>query len=143
MRQLITILVLAIVAIAARGQTATFDLDDINQSYKLVSTNYTLTNTTAIWFKYKIARDNPITFDYQYNLDSLTGDHTSIAIAIYGRIFTSDDWTLLSTTTATNGTGTANISQTVPLRIRELKIEYTGTGTGTSRIDEQILKIWY
>jgi len=142
MRKLLLILVIAIVAIAARGQTATFSIGD-KHTYKVINTNYTLTNTTVIWFQWNAARDIPATQDYQVNLDSLAGNHTNIAIKLYGRTFEDDSWVQIgSTVNSTDGTATETISNTTPNRYRQYKAEFTGTGTGTTTIDWQKFKIW-
>jgi hypothetical protein len=142
MRKLILILVIAVVAIAARGQTATFHISPKN-SYKIVNTNYTLTNATAVWFQWEAERNCLATQDYQVNLDSLSGNHTNIAIKLYGRKFDSDSWTQIGTTVnSTDSTATETISNTAPNRYRQYKAEFSPTGTGVTTIDFQILKIW-
>ena len=142
MRKLLLILVIAVAAIAARGQTATFNIGE-KHTYKIVNTNYTLTNTTAVWFQWNAERDIPSTQDYQVNLDSLAGNHTNIAIALYGRKFENSDWEQIGTTVnSTSGTATETISNTTPNRYRQYKVLFTGTGVGTTTIDWQALKIW-
>jgi len=142
MRKLLLILVIAVVAIAARGQTATFSISPKN-TMKTVNKDYTLTNTTVTWFQWDAPRDVPATQDYQVNLDSLSGDHTNIAIKLYGRKFDDDSWTQIgSTVNSTDSTATETISNTGPNRYRQYKVEFTGTGTGTTTIDWQKFKIW-
>lgn len=142
MKKLILILAIAVVAIAARGQTATIELSE-DISFYTVNTDYTLTNTTETWFKFDIAKDYPVTQDFQVNLDSLSGNHTNIAIALYGRKFDGDAWTQIgSTVNSTDGTATETISNTSPNRYREYKVSLTGTGTGTTTIDWMKFKVW-
>jgi len=142
MRKIILILAIAFVAIAASGQTATITLSEDITQYTL-ETNYTLTNTTAMWFQWNAPRDIPATQDYQVNLDSLAGNHTNIAIALYGRKFDDDSWSQIgSTVNSTDGTAIETISNTAPNRYRQYKVLFTGTGTGTTTIDWQKFKIW-
>ena len=143
MRKWIFILVLFVIAaITARGQTATFFID-ADDNISTINTNYTLTNTTVVSFQWDAARGMPATQDFQCNLDSLTGDHTNIAIKLYGRKFSNRDWEQIgSTVNSTDADATEDIENTTPNRYREYLAEYTPTGTGTTRIDFQILRIW-
>jgi len=126
----------------AIAQTATFNMSS-RATTRTVNTNYTLTNTTVMWFQWNASKAVPTTQDFQVNLDSLAGNHTNIAIKLYGRKFSSDSWTQISSTVnSTTGTATETISNTVMNRFRQYKSEFTGTGTGTTIIDFQILKLW-
>ena len=145
MKKLILILAIAFVAFAARGQTATVTLaEDI--TYYVIENDYTLTNTTVMWFQWTAPKHIRATQDYQVNLDSLTGDHTNIAIKLFGKKFTDDSWTQIGETV--NSTGSASHSETETISntaingYRFYKAEFTGTGTGTTKIDWQKLKIW-
>ncbi len=142
MKKLIFILAIAFVAFAARGQTATFNVNK-NDNMSTINTNYTLTNTTVVWFQWNAARGIPATQDFQVNLDSLSGDHTNIAIKLFGRKFSDDSWTQIgSTVNSTDGTATETISNTVLNRWRQYKVEYTPTGTGTTTVDFQKFRVW-
>lgn len=143
MRKLIFILVLAIVAIAARGQTQTYNLED--GTYKNVTTDYTITNTTAIWFLFKAAKNNSATQDFCVTLTKGTGSHSNIDVTLYGRKFSTTDWVQIGSTISSGvitTTYTGTISNTVHNRYREYKVLYQGTGTGTTTISNQELKTW-
>lgn len=143
MKKLIFILVFAIVAIAARGQTATFSFGKKSNTICEKTTDYTITNTTAIWFQFDGAKDFACTQDYQCILDSASGNHTNIAVSLYGRKFSGGSWTQIgSTTNSTAGTDTVTISNTTHTRYRQYKVLFQGTGTGTTTIDYQVLKLW-
>jgi hypothetical protein len=143
MKKLIFILAfLFVIASIATAQEATFSIK-ASKNFKKVSTNYTLTNTTVLWFQWDAARGIPATQDYQANLDSLSGNHTNIAIKLFGKKFSDDSWTQIgSTVNSTDGTATETISNTVLNRFRFYKTEFTGTGTGTTNIDFQKFKVW-
>ena len=131
-------------AIIATGQTATVDVAD-GYTYYNLDTDYTLTNTTTSWFRWNMAKDMRTTQDFEVNLDSLTGNHTNVAVSLWGRKFSDNSWTQIGSTVNWAGTTsdtTIIISNTVLNRYREYKTNFVGTGTGTTTIDFQILKIW-
>jgi hypothetical protein len=144
MKKLILILAIAFVAFAARGQTAVITIQDGN-TFAVKNTNYTLTNTTVSWFKFVAKKDNMSTQDFECNLDSLSGNHTNVAVSLYGRKFSTDDWTQIGSTvnwTGTTSDTTLTISNTEYNRYREYKANFLGTGTGTTTIDFQKFKQW-
>ena len=137
-------MVLVIAAITATAQTATFTIIS-SATEKLVSTDYTLTNTTASWFLWKASRGFGATQDFQVKLDSLAGNHTNVAVALYGRKFEDDGWTQIGSTvnwTGSTADTTITISNTALNRYRQYRSLFTGTGTGTTTIDSQQFKIW-
>ena len=115
-------------------------------TYQQVTTDYTLTNTTARTFIFTAPQPEPTTQDYVVNLDSLTGNHTNVAVALYGQ--KSDikaDWTQIGSTVNWIGTTvdtTIIISNATLNRYRNYKAVITGTGTGTTKVDVQELKLF-
>ena len=141
MKKILLILFSVFAALTLTAQDATFRVG--NKTLRDVSTDYTLTNTTESWFRFVMPKDVPTTQDYQVILDSASGDHTAIAVALYGRVFDTQDWTQIgSTTTSTTGDDTVKISNTSMVRYREFKASLTGTGTGTTTIANQAFKLW-
>ena len=137
---------LFVIASIATAQEATFSIK-ASKNFKKVDTDYVLTNTTVMYFQWDAARGIPATQDFQVNLDSLTGNHTNIAIKLFGKKFSGDSWTQIgstvnSTAVGVTGAKTETLSNTVLNRYRFYKTEFTGTGTGTTTIDFQKLKIW-
>ena len=144
MKKLITILTVLIVAIGVNAQTATFSTG--SGTITEPASTYTLTNTTNSWFLIKGYTDWITTQDFQVKLDSLTGNHTNVAVALYGRKFGNDSWTQIGSTVNWKGTTvdtTITISNTSAARWREYKASFTGTGTGTSKIELIKFKLWY
>ena len=145
MKKLIFILAfLFVITNIATAQTASFKIKS-SATEKLVSTDYTLTNTTVSWFSWDVKRSTPATQDFQVNLDSLTGNHTNVAVSLWGRKFENDSWSQIGSTVNWAGTTsdtTITISNVSINRYRFLKTNFTPTGTGTSTIDSQNLKIW-
>jgi len=141
MKKLLFLLAIVIVTITANSQTATFSTGNATEIEK--NTNYTITNTTAIWFQFNAEKHYPSSIDYQVNLDSVSGNHTNIAISLYGRKFDDDTWVQIgSTVNSTDGTATETISNTNQNRYRQFKVLFTPTGTGVTTIDFQRFKLW-
>jgi len=144
MKKILIILALVFMIIGtAAAQTATIPIAAKNTYYNL-ATDYTLTNTTVIWFKWKAARDIPATQDFECEFSKGTGSQTRVDVSLYGRKFSSDSWTLIGTDNWQHGVNDSIviISNLSINRYREYKSEFTGTGTGTSTIEYQKLKIW-
>ena len=141
MKKILLILFSVFAALTLTAQTQTFKVG--NKTLREVATDYTLTNTTESWFRWVMPKDVPTTQDYQVILDSAAGNHTAIAVALYGRKFDTNDWTQIgSTTTSTTADDTVTISNPAMVRYREFKTSLTGTGLGTTTITNQVLKLW-
>ena len=138
--------ILFVITGIATAQTATFAKLPVDQTMQTINTNYTLTNAVVSWFLFTAKKNEPTTQDYQVNLDSLSGNHTNIAIKLYGKKFTGDSWTQIGETVNSTGsithTATETISNAGSNRYRYYKAEFTGTGTGTTTIDWQKFKQW-
>jgi len=117
-----------------------------NATSQLVSTDYTLTNTTVRNFIFTAPQLKPCTQDFVIKLDSLSGNHTNVAVALYGQKSTiKGDWTIIGSAINWKGT-TADtvivISNATANRYSLYKATLTGTGTGTSKVDTQALKLY-
>ena len=144
MKKILIILALVFMIIGtAAAQTATVNVADRYTYYNL-ATDYTLTNTTVSWFKWKYAKDYPSTQDFQVEFSWASGTQTRVDIVLYGRKFSDDSWTSIGTGNWQHGVNDSivTISNTSINRYREFKTEFTGTGTGTSTIEFQALKLW-
>jgi hypothetical protein len=142
MKKLFILLLLAIVSIAVRAQTATFALKTINDY--TWNSNYTLTNAVADTFIINAPRNYPATQSYSVNLDSASGNHTNVAVALYGSLL-GTTYTQIGSTVNWKGTSvdtTITITNTTTNRYDYYKIIITGTGTGTTTIDWQKFRIW-
>lgn len=144
MKKLLFMLLFAITSIAASAQTNTFSIG--NGTIIEPTNSYTLTNTTAQWFLFKGYTDWTTTQDVQVHLDSLAGNHTNVAVALYGRKWSTNSWTQIGLTVNWKGTTTdttVTISNATAARWREYKLLLTGTGTGTTTMSGFKLKVWY
>jgi len=147
MRKLIMVLALmfAIVAIS-EAQILTTNLPK-GVSYVNVNTDYTLTNTTAAYWQINTQPEWYTGQTVIVNLDSLTGNHTNIAVNLWGRVSDQLDWTQIGSTvnylgrTATHDT-TITITNATEVLYRQYKLLITGTGTGTTKIDRMEFKFY-
>lgn len=150
MKKFISILFLfAFTIVFATAQSVTLPTMDSyvkGGTYQIINTDYTLTNTTARTFIYTAPQPEPTTQDYVVNLDSLTGNHTNVAVALYGqKSEVKADWTQIGSTVNWIGTTadtTIIISNATANRYRNYKAVITGTGTGTTKVDVQELKLF-
>lgn len=132
-------------AVTVNAQLTTSVLDK-TKTYVEVTTDYTLTNTTAAYWQINAQNDWMSAQDVIVNLDSASGNHTNVAVALYGR--KSDQtstWTAIGS--AVNWKGktsdtTIIISNTTEVGYRQFKVTFTGTGNGTTTISNMEFKLW-
>jgi hypothetical protein len=144
MKKLFILIVLAFTVSATIAQTATYRMNQI--TFKEVNTDYTLTNAVAQNFVWNAGQNWTCTQDFLVNLDSLAGNHTNVAVALYGKKFSTSAYAQIGSTVNWAGTTsdtTIVISNATANRYRFYKVIYTGTGTGTSTIDIQAMKLYY
>ncbi len=145
MKKLIAIFAILTLTISVNAQMLTTQLQR-GQTYTEVTTDYTLTNTTAKYWQINALMDEMTAQDVIVHLDSLAGDHTNVAVALSGR--KSDQtstWTAIGSTVNWKGTTadtTIIISNTTENGYRQYKLTFTGTGTGTTTIANMELKLW-
>lgn len=112
----------------------------------VVLTDYVLTNTTVRNFVWTAPQPKPTTQDIVIDLYSLAGNHTNVAVAVYGQKSNiKGDWTQIGSTINWKGTTadtTIIISNATANRYSWYKTTLTGTGTGTTTIANQVLKLY-
>ena len=151
MKKIILFLML-MVAFVATAQTVTLPTmagatNNINATAQTVVTDYTLTATTVRNFIWTAPQPKPTTQDFVINLDSLTGNHTNVAVALYGQKSQyKGDWTQIGSTVNWKGTTadtTILISNATANRYSLYKTVVTGTGAAsTTKIDVMGLKLY-
>ena len=144
MKKLIFVLALLVSFTFVNAQNATYTGAD-NQTYLNVSTDHTLTNTTAKWFEFVMPNDWPCAQVLVVNIDSTGGNHTNVAMAVYGRNSSLESWTAIGSAINWKGTTsdtTITFANTTENRYRRYKVLFTGTGTGTSKVDNMELKLY-
>ena len=143
MKQIIALLFIML-SLAGIAQTYNVGLD-AGTSYKLVSTDYTVTNTTPVNVIWQAGYDFKACQDYLIQLDSVSGNHTNVAVALYGAKFATSAYSAIGSAVnwkGTTGDTTIVISNATANRYRYYKIVVTGTGTGVTKIDSQELKLY-
>jgi hypothetical protein len=145
---LFLISILAVFAQINFAQTVNYAMP-AGSSYMSVATDYTITNTTARNFIFLAPQDYAATQDYLIQLDSVSGNHTNVAVALYGAKFASTAYSQIGSTVNYRGTGagasndtTIVISNASANRYRIYKVTVTGTGTGVSKVSAQEFKLY-
>jgi hypothetical protein len=145
MKKIILIFTLALVAFAAYS-TPTASLTMKTTMSLNVATDYTLTSTTADTILIYAPKNYWTTQSYAIELDSTSGNHTSVATSLYGRISTSDSWTQIGSTITWVGSDadtSFSITSTAPNNYKYFMIRIVGVGTGVTTISNQIFNQWY
>lgn len=110
-----------------------------DQQYFVYNTDVTLTNTTAKWYLIKTDAEFPTTQHILIDVDSVSGNHTAVALLLYGRNFDGAAWTAISSTIVDQGVNDdtdITLTNTTETRWRQFKLLLTPTGTGVSTIDK-------
>jgi hypothetical protein len=144
MKKLFLVLLLAVFAIASYAQDATLYANEPN-TYISSTVDVTVTNTTAVEVYLEGQQHMPATQDYLCQLDSTSGDHTNVAVELYGQKFNTGAWAQIGSTVNWAGTTadtTIIISNATANRYRRYKAKFTGTGTGVTTIDSQEFKLY-
>jgi len=143
MKKLLVMLVFAFVAFAANAQTYNLAIGD--GTWKQVGTDYTVTNNVVVNFVWFASNDWTTTQDYLIHLDSVAGNHTNVAVALFGAKFATGAYSAIGSAVNWKGTTadtTIIISNATAARWRYYKVVVTGTGTGVSKVDSQELKLY-
>lgn len=147
MRGFIIFIALMFAFAISEAQTVGLGVLSQGHTYLNVATDYTLTNTTARNFTLNSYQDYMSGQDLILHLDSASGNHTNVAVALYGRKSEqTSTWTQIGSTVNWKGTTsdtTIIISNTAENGYRYYKWTLTGTGTGTTTIDNQEFKLWF
>lgn len=133
-----------LVSFAVSAQLATVQLN-LPNTYVKVNATYNITSTTVGYMLFKAGANTPTTQDYAVKLDSISGNHTNVAIKIYGQKFDSGAYAQIGSTINWKGTTKDTLiifSNATLNRYRNYKVEYTGTGTGVTRLTYQEFKLY-
>lgn len=146
MKRIIFVIALMFAFAISEAQTVTLPNWAEDKTYANYATNYTLTGTTARVFTLIAPQHQMCASDYIVQLDSASGNHTNVAVALYGRKSAqTSTWTQIGSTVNWKGTTadtTIIMSSTTEVGYREFKWTLTGTGTGTTTIDNQEFKLY-
>lgn len=150
MKKLIFLLLIATFSVVVYSVSrVSFPPMTVGATYQEVLTDYTLTNTISRSFLFAAPQAYPCTQDFVINLDSLTGNHTNVAVSVWGqKSALKNDSTQIGSTVNWKGLIGANPDTTIVIsnatanRYRNYIVHFLGTGTGTTRIDVQALKLY-
>lgn len=149
MKTLFLFIALMFTFVISNAQTATIKPTVTGGTYAEYTTDVTLTDATAKWFQFNFEPTQYNAQNFVVQLDSLTGNHTNVSVALYGRISDQQGWTAIGS--AINWTGvhrsvgadtTILFTASTETAYRQFKLLFTGTGTGTTNIMYQAVKIW-
>ncbi len=145
MKKFLAILMLVFVAFISNAQTVTYYPMQLSDTKFVSSGTYVLTNTTARNFVLETSKQVPTTQDFYVKLDSLAGNHTNVAVALYGAKFSDTAYDQIGSTVNWKGTTkdtTIVVSNATANRYNYFKWVLTGTGTGTTTVTKQQLKLY-
>lgn len=144
MRKLIFILVFGLLAIFANAQLVTLNLAT-PKTFIGTTADYNVTNSTVAYTLIRAEQHVKTTQDLYVQLDSLSGNHTNVSVALWGKKFDDSAWVAIGSAVNWKGT-TADtaivISNATANRYRIYKVVYTGSGTGVTKVDKQELKLY-
>lgn len=144
MKKILFLIAILFLAVSATAQLATLAIP-AGQTYKTYPTTHTITNTTAGYFLYNAIQQVPTTQDYIVRLDSVSGNHTNVAVVLQGQKFPESAWTTIATVNwkGTTADTTILISNATANRYMNYKVTFTGTGSGVTSIKNQKFKLYF
>lgn len=145
MKKLIFLLAMLVGFVALQAQTVTLPPMG-NATFQSVTATYNATNTTARVFLFTAPQAYKTTQDYAIRLDSVSGNHTAVAVALFGQKSPlKKDWTAIGSAVTWAGTTKDTIiviSNATAVRYMNYKVTVTGTGAGVTRVTQQDLKLY-
>lgn len=151
MKKIILMFVMLISMIAVSAQVASTTILYPNTFGGIVSPTatsdiYKVSNTVAGYLLFKAPMNNGSKQDFVVKLDSVSGNHTNVAVAIYGqKSALKGDWTQIGSTINWKGTTkdtTIIVSNATFNYYQNFKYQFTGTGTGVTKLTNSYLKLW-
>lgn len=151
MKKLLFTIVLLFSVVVTYAQIASTNILMPNTFGKIVSPTatasiYKITNTTAGYVIFYAAMNNGSKQDFVIKLDSVSGNHTNVAIDIYGqKSALKGDWTKIGSTINWKGTtaDTTIVSSNATFSYyQNFKYVFTGTGVGVTKLSYNYLKLW-
>jgi hypothetical protein len=151
MKKYLMLIVMLFSFIAMEAQVATSIVTAPATAVSLTSPTatasiYKITNATAGYWLVKAPLEKGSKQDWAIKLDSVSGNHTNVAVAVWGQKSSlKGDWTAIGSAVNWKGT-TADtviiISNASFVYYQNFKVVYTGTGTGVTKLTQQNLKLW-
>lgn len=151
MKKLLFLIVMLLTVVATKAQVVTSTIAFPATAVSVTSPTatasiYKITNTTVGYWLIKAPMDKGSKQDWAIKLDSVSGNHTNVAVAIYGqKSALKGDWTQIGSTVNWKGVSadtTMVISNATFNYYQNFKVQYTGTGTGVTKLTQQNIKLW-
>jgi hypothetical protein len=151
MKKIIFLIAMLVTFVAVQAQVATVQVVYPNTFGKAVSPTavadiYKITNTTVGYILFKAPQNEGSKQDFVINLDSVSGNHTNVAVKVYGqKSELKGDWTQIGSTVNWKGTTkdtVITVSNATFVYYQNFKYEFTGTGTGVTKLKNSYLKLW-
>ena len=145
MKKLVLFLCVAMLSFVGVAQTKNLTIAD-GKTFAIAETDYAITNAVPRTFKWNISSAWPTTLDYVVSLDSTSGNHTSVRVALWGQKspLKGDSTHIATVTWACTTTDTVIlISNTTENRFRYINVTFEGVGTAVTTVKEQALKFYY
>jgi hypothetical protein len=146
MKKIVLFLSILALGMVAMSQKVVIPTPTVTGStYQYVSTDYTLTNTLGRSFVFSLPLAWPATQLATIHLDSLTGNHTAVAVTLYGQTSAvkGDSTSIATKTWASTGADTTiTLINATANRYVKYILHVKGTGTGTTRVADMELKLF-
>lgn len=152
MKKVLFLIVMLFSFLAMEAQIATKNIVYPNTYGKIVSPTaaasiYKITATTPGYVVFYAPMPRPATQDFTIRLDSVSGNHTNVVVAVYGqKSALKGDWSAIGSAVNWKGT-TADtiivISNATANRYQNYKVLFTGTGAASvTKITQVGLKLF-
>jgi hypothetical protein len=148
MKKLVFLIAVLFSAFAVQAQHATLNIQKPNTYIAGLNGVDTLVAraTNPQWVLINAEQDEPTTQSVTVRLDTLTSAATNVAVALYGRIFTTSAWTQIGSTVnwkLTTADTTVTITNDTANRYISYKLSVTGTGASqTTKVSNLKFKLW-
>lgn len=134
-------------SVVMEAQVATTNLRT-GVTYANYTTDWVLTNAVVQYWLIKAPQNSYTAQNFIVSMDSLTGDHTAVAVGLHGRISNqTSTWTQIGSDVTWDGPESSDttiiFTNATENAFREYKIVFTGTGTGTTTVTQMEFKQWY
>ena len=133
------ILILTLFAFSIVGFSQSYSLyGRTEQNYFKSTQDVTITNSTAVSVDINTLLDVPTVPQILIDVDSVSGNHTAVALTLFGRNFEDQAWTQINGPTTDQGVNSATNIEFVDTTFhyyRKFRITLTGTGTGVSKLN--------
>ena len=144
MKKLIFIMIFGLLAMFVNAQLATINVES-SKTTAIVTTPYTLTNTTAGYVVFNAPQAWTTTQDFTVTFHKASGTPTRVNVVLYGQKTSDTPWVSIATGfwKVTTADTVMTLSNATANRYVNYKALFTPVGTGTSTITKQYFKLYF